>query len=367
MRFRQVLFAFIRLCQCSGLCPLSVYGSAEAERSSIENKKCHFAILTAIIFTVQFILSIHYYIESEKSSLLNYFTLLVSLTIRIHAGMVLIESYANRSIQLQLLEKFDQIEEIFGEKLRIKMNVDRLRRRCGRFIVIWAATFFIFVLTVFLCGLLTSNWQTMFSLAMSITPLYTSTLFYMQLFVYLDLIKYNIETINDCLMKMQNLLSLEWDHLMVSQQRILEVATKTSDICKKLIHLRVCYCKTWEASTLINRCVRWSLLLGINNSFVLYVTNLYWILYSLIYFSPETSVQLVVFILWAVINMSHFVQFSMICNDIMEQVRRSKRHQVIYLISISKLILQSNRMLFLVHKISVDVKQTHLINLVNKT
>lgn len=47
MRFRRVLSPLVRLCQYSGLCPISVYGSET--NSVLSNKRKCFATLTAVI------------------------------------------------------------------------------------------------------------------------------------------------------------------------------------------------------------------------------------------------------------------------------------------------------------------------------
>lgn len=320
MKFRRVLVPIIRLCQCSGLCPISVYGSNA--KLPFGSKKFGFAALSAFIFSVHLIVCVHYflylnyYIDPSSSALLAYIRLFVSFTIRLHAAAVLVESYAKRSIQWELLEKLDEIEAIFIQKLKVKTYDDRVRDRCYRFIIVWIVKFVIFVFLVFFGGVLLFQWSVLYQLVMTIAPFYTSTLFYAQLMVYLDMVKYNIEKINSCLSKMADTPRNCWH----SHQRLAIPSTCINDICQQLIYLRLCYCKTWEASVLINLCVCWSLLLGINNDFVLFVTNVYWILYCLVNASLENWVYLVVYLMWIGINMSHLLLISRVCEHILDQV-----------------------------------------------
>lgn len=325
MRFRIVLKPVIRLCQCSGLCPISVYGSNK-NRNGIRIKNIRFAALTMAMLMVLLINCIvycvysSYFVRWKDSAILIIIAMLVTITIRAHTGMVLIESYKNRSIQLQLLKKYDEIESVFTTKLKMKTNDARVRRRCFSFIFIWIVKVALCISIPYLCGYLTSNRRTINVISVALVPIYFSTLFYAQLMVYLDLVRYNLEMINKCLTKLKDPPQIHW--LRLQRQPICRFTSEICDISQQLIHLRICYNKTWEAAMLINRYARWSLLLGVNNDFVFYVTNLYWILYFLIYLSSSTWSSLVIFMMFAAMNTSHFVQLSMICEQIMEQVTR---------------------------------------------
>lgn len=323
MRFRGVLIPLVRLCQCSGVCPISVYGSQRNASSAPLNKKKRFATLTAFICIVQLLSCIHafmhteYFVNWSRSKIFIYTNLYLSVTIRVHAGVVLIESYVKRSIQLKLLEKFDEIEIIFKEKFKIKTNGDRLRRRFRQPIIGWAAKFLVLLSMVLVGVFMAHSYRLLIGIAMTLPPLYISTLFYVQLMVYLDVLKYNIETINDRLVKLGDSPRSHWTRL--NRQPV--PATEMMDVPQQLIYLRICYSKTWEASVLINRCARWSLLLGINNDFVSSIANCYWILYLLFELSFATSVSnLLLRAAWIGINVSHFLELSIICEQILEQV-----------------------------------------------
>lgn len=319
MRFRKVLLPLIRLCQCSGLCPLSVYGSRT--NSALGSKKTRFATLTAVICIAQLMLCIHTFAHSDNfadsshTNVLVYTNLIVALTVRVHAAVVLVESYVKRSIQLELLEKFDEIAALFKQKLKTTSNDGRLRRRFRQYIIVWIMKLVLLDSTLFLGAILTFNFKILYSLAVTWAPLYSSTLFYVRLMVYLDVVRYNIESINDCLAKLRDP-SPDW--IRLDRQPV--AATETDDISQQLIYLRICYFKTWEASLLINRSVRWSLLIGINNEFVLFVVNSYWLFFLLFQISSTTWISLLLIILWIGFNIPHVVELSMICEQILEQV-----------------------------------------------
>lgn len=326
MRFRRVLFPLVRVCQYSGLCPISVYGSDT--NSALSNKRKRFATLTAAICVVQLLLCIYTFthtnniFDSSRSRMFVYTNMYVTFTMRVHAIIVLVESFVKRSIQLELFEKIDEIETIFIEKLNRKSNDERLRRRFRHFVIVWIVKFVVFNLIILLAGILTSEWRIVNALAITCAPLYISTLFYAQLMVYLDVVKYNIESINDCLAKLRDAPRFHWTRW--NSQPL--PATEMIDVPQQLVYLRICYSKTWEASILINSCVRCSLLLGINNDFVFSVANLYSILY-LVFKLPfaMTYWRLLVRAMWAGLNVSHVWILSMICEQILEQVSIATR------------------------------------------
>lgn len=326
MRFRNLLLPLIRLCQFSGLCPISVYGSKAI--SPLLNKRKRFATLTAAIFVVQMLMCIYTFSDSgsfidwSRSKMFSYTNLFVFFTVRLHVAVVLIESYVKRTIQCELLEKFDEIDEIFSEKLKLKSNDDQLRRRFRQFLIVWIVKLVVINLIVLLIGISTTNWRIINVFALTFAPLYTNTLFYAQLKVYLDVVKYNIETINDCLAKLRDA-SPNWIWL----DRKPVPATETMDVPQQLIYLRICYSKTWEASVLINQCVRWSLLLGFNNEFVFSIVNLYSILYIALKLPfAMNSTRLLLRVSWTGLNVSHFIMLSMICEQILEQVSYATRY-----------------------------------------
>lgn len=319
MKFRRVLLPLIRLCQCSGLSPISVYRS---NATSPFVKKIGFAILSAVILFSQLLMCVHFfahshfYIDWSGSSVLASIQLFTAFTIRLHAVVVLIESYVKRSIQLKMLVKLDEIEIIFVQKLKFETNDVLIRERCRRFIISWMVKFFVPVTVIFFQGIVELKWNVLYIWMMTLAPIHTCTLFYAQWIVYLDMIKYNIESINVCLTKLEESTRIYWLH--GHQQPISTAGTK--EICRQLIHLRKCYCKTWEASVLVNRCFLWSLLFGVTNDFVLYVTNLYWILHVLVSVPMDKWSSLVIFSLWIGINMSHIILISRLCDQISKEV-----------------------------------------------
>lgn len=165
MKFRRVLLPLIRLCQCSGLSPISVYRS-KATSSFVKN--IGLAILSAIILFTQLLMCIHFfahshfYIDWSNSNVLACIQLFTASTIRLNAVAVLIESYAKRSTQLKLLVKLDEIELIFVQKLQFETNDDLLRERCRRLIISWIVKFFVLAIVIFFEGIVGLKWNVLY-------------------------------------------------------------------------------------------------------------------------------------------------------------------------------------------------------------
>lgn len=317
MQFRRALFLAVRICQWSGLCPISVYGSNV--NATIENRKIHFASLSAVHFIVQLIFSIYTFMVVDYSSqwygskLILCTVSFVSFVVRIHAGVVLIESYANRSIHFELLQKLDEIETILVGELKTKINHDRLKRRFCRFIIVWIVLYFGLYLTITFKTILTSDWYYLREFVSGLISCYISSLFFGQYLVYLDVLKYIIEMTNSCLAKLKD--SPQFYRLRPHRQHI-----ESRDICQQLTDLRNCYCKIWKASVLINRCFQWSLLLGVITEFSSSIVSLYWILYTLFNSTPEMDLMMVLTGVAVAITMSNLVLISIICEQIWDQV-----------------------------------------------
>lgn len=320
MKFRRVLISAVRLFQCSGLCPVSVYEYDPALRKSSGK---WLAVLTATICALNVCLWVYvtmhfvYLVDERKPKIFTFIAWVVSSTIRAHTIAVLIESYTNRAMQLKLLEKLDEIEDIFVYKLHVKSDDVWLRGRCHRFIVVWLLKLALVVFVAFFAAVAVLNLDSLVRLAIMVMPLYTSTLFYAQLAVYLHMVEYNTGKINNCLRRLRDIPRIFWH----GHQRHALLTVEMHDVCEQLIHLRICYCKTWQASVLINRCVRWSFLIGVTNDFVLYVANLYWILFSLVQPSFENWLGLGIYVSWISVLMTHFLVITGACDQILEKVR----------------------------------------------
>lgn len=309
-----MLAPFIRIYQWSGLSPFPLF--ANNCKSIWRNESFRFIAITIVNLLISITAcycSLIYF--DYQSNLGSYINLLMTLNVFAHAFAVLIESCSKRSIQSELLTTFDEIEKIYAENLGHRMNERQLRCRFLKFTIIWILknAFITFANILYMIAA-QQYYESLYYAIAIFLPFYTSTLSYAQWLAYVDVVRYNIERTNDCLLKMGETNNIDWlgteGHIFC----IKPVATDAFDTCKRLIHLRKCFNKIWLASTLINRCFHWSLIIGSGNEMCLFVINLYWILLNLTYCSswPDVTFSAI----WAGMILSNFLAISMICEDI---------------------------------------------------
>lgn len=313
MLFRIILAPVIRVFRWSGLSPFPLLAkkSKSIERSEVYRLAAVTAInlLVNLVVGLQNTIQTNFNITRAFDKLLIYGDLIMAVILRVHAIVVLIESYAKRFEQSELLAKFDEIENIFAQKLNVEANQWQERHRFKKFIVIWLAKMAIFSMVLLVAPMFTFEWYNLYYLIVVFTAFYTSALSYAQWMVYVDVIRYNIERINACLMGMGRADRID-GHIFYVR------AVNAQDICERLVQLRKCYIKIWEASMLINRCFCWLFTIGIGVGVYLVVFNLYTILYGVLSLKMLRWHDVVVCASWGSTFAADFVLISMICEDI---------------------------------------------------
>lgn len=351
-----MLAPFIRIYQWSGLSPFSLF--ANNCKSIWRYESFRFVAITLVNLLINITACIYILVRFDYhgglGSLIN---LLMTLNVFTHAFAVLIESCSKRSIQSKLLTTFDEIEKILAEKLDHRMNERQLRLRFLKFTIIWIVKNAVITFASILGVFAAQQYENVYYGIATFLPFYTSTLSYAQWLAYVDVIRYNIERTNDCLLKMGEANRIDWLEPEGQIFCIKPVATDAFDTCKRLIDLRKCFNKIWLASTLINRCFHWSLIIGSGNEMCLFVINLYWMLVSLTDNMSSSWPDVAFCAIWAGMILSNFLAISMICEDINIEVSMfTHRFRYTNLI-FEKIKFQTRRTLFLVHRISAG--ETH--------
>lgn len=327
MSFRTVLLPIIRVFRWSGLSPFPLLPSKQCNSvgrcDSIRYTAISVIIFLLILWSCIVNLRRYDYLLSVDSNMSDYIELFMILIPRIHTFSVLIDSSTNRLNQSRLLTIFDEIETVFAQKLNMPMEKRQLRTRFWRFIIICFVKN-VAIASIFLFSVLAvQTWTSVYHSSMAFLAFYTSTLSYAQWMVYVDVIRYNIERLNASLVKMgdhNRIQRLQEDRYIF---RVEIFSLDAFDTCERLIYLRQCFNKTWQASMLINRCFRWSLLFGSGNELFLLVVNLYWILYCLVNSKFTLWLDIVLCSVWAITNLSNLFVVSMLCEDIKAKVRFS--------------------------------------------
>lgn len=314
-----MLAPFLRICQWSGLSPFPLFAKNSKPIRRNDSFRFVATVVNLLVNTTGCIYSLVRF--NYRGNLSSYMELLMVLNVCTHAISVLIESCSKRSIQSKLLTTFDEIEKILDERLNHRMEERQLRRRFLKFTIIWIVKNTVLTFASILGVIAAQQYENVYYVIATFLPFYTSTLSYAQWLVYVDVTRYNIERTNDCLLKMGDANRIDRLGMEGKIFCIKPVAIDAFETCKKLIHLRECFNKIWLASTLINRCFHWSLIIGSGNEMCLFVINLYWMLYCLVKLPYSSSWPDIAFCaLWAGFILSNFLAISMICEDINNEV-----------------------------------------------
>lgn len=327
MLFRIVLAPFVRIFQWSGLSPLRAV--AEKPKSFWRSKAFQLTAITMANLLINFSAGIHnvtcynlnYRPDGVHSKLVAYTHMLIGLLLRIHAIAVLIESFTKRSTQAKLLATFDEVEHIFANKLNYKIGKRRLRGRFHKFIIIWICKNATMAILVVLFLTYVFKWFKLYNAIVLFVPLYTNSLFYAQWMVYVDVIRFNIRRLSDCLSLMSDKKGTDQPPTDGQIHRVRASPISTIDECERLTHLRECFSKIWHASILVNRCCRWSLFIGCGIDLYLLVINLYRILNSLMHFNFNFACFNAAFgIVWVATILTNFLVISVIGEGINTEV-----------------------------------------------
>lgn len=265
----------------------------------------------------------HLYINWNNPKMYNYITILVPIIIYIQAAVILIESFLKRSHQIALINKFVEIDVVFQQKFTKERNLKKIKTKCISFTVIWALKIMLLTLAVFYFVYETEEWSSLYYLFIYLLPFSLSTLYYIQSMIFIVITKYNIEIINDCLKRINDKSEIDWSRVLSSlyfKKSRLNDNNDLNKVGEQIIALQKAFSIVWESTILINHCVRWSLPLGINNDFFVFVTNLYWlVLWSL---NPTilSRLEVLINLMWTCINIFHIWFVSITCDRTVQEV-----------------------------------------------
>lgn len=322
MLFRTILAPFIRIFQWSGLVPFPLI---EKKPTSFWKSK-HFLFTT--ITVVNLLLNIapgifalvynllNYQPKEGYSKLVSYTHLMTGFILRVNTITVLIETLSKRSIQAKLFETFDEIEYIFTKKLNFQSKMCPPRVRFRKFMIIWIIKNVAFT-TLTVCSFLSAIvWYRFCFAVISYIPFYTSTLFYAKWMVYVDVVRFNIERLNEIIMEMDDVNRIDRPPTNGQIFQVEACPVHAFDACERFAHLRKCFSEIWHASILTNRCFRWSLLIGVGTDLYMLVVNLYFIVYSVVNSDFDSWIHAAVAVVMVVLISTNFLVMSMVCECI---------------------------------------------------
>lgn len=313
--FVSLLSPIIRVCQYSGLSPLDL-----DRGTAFSTKNRHsYAIIMAIWLAIEighFVNGLalqRLYSDWERSKILSCINLVTPLFIRLHVIVVLIESFQQRSAQVEFLDKITEIERYLTMHFHVQIDDVRLQREFRNLLIFWLFR----IGALIMCACMVSTWGTMYYVFLYIVPLYTSTLLYVQFLAYIGTIRYCVDVLN---VEIGQFSMSDVPPGSVLGGDVLQTFVVSFDKISRLTKLREAYQMIWHASALINQCVRWSLPLGVNNEFITLINALYWIVSLCLDPLLGSPRRMQINVIWSLINLSHLFQLSDTCERLAAEV-----------------------------------------------
>lgn len=310
--FVSSLTPIIRICQWSGLCPLDLdRGTAFSTKNIISYK-----ILLAFWLIIDIGHFLHgftqhnVYIDWETAKLLIFIDIITPVFLRLHVIVLFIESYSNRSQQVEMLDKFAEIEAFFASKFDVKIDARYLQRRFRFFLVLWLLR----VAGTLSCLLLVRSWGRVYYQFLYIVPFYTSSLMYAQFSAYVDTIRYCIEMLNKEVGRF-SMSHLSRSSASEKENREEHTFIFVFDKISRIRDLQHGYQLIWQATRLVNSYSHWSLPVGLNNEFITLINDFYWICLVLLDPKKPFSYQILIVVIYGFINSSHIYQTSTLCGQ----------------------------------------------------
>lgn len=287
--------------------------------TAFSTKSIHsYKILMALWLTIEIghflhgIIRMDIYVE-KGSKVLSNVDIITPWFIRLHAIVLLIESFVKRSDQVELLDKMAEIENVFVTKFHVKIDEHKLQRTYRNHLIFWLLR----IAAIIGCLFLGRTWGRVYYILLYMVPFYTSTLMYAQLLAYIDTIHYCIEILIDEVGQFSMRHVPHSAELTNAEKRTFVF---TFEKIERLRDLRHGFQLVWQASILVNHYVRWSLPIGINNEFITLINDLYWICLILLNPMNFSIRQTLICIIWASVNLSCIYQTSSTCDRTMGAV-----------------------------------------------
>lgn len=194
--------------------------------------------------------------------------------------LVVLQAFTSRNEQMEIFDKFDEIDSIFQKKLNATIKYVELKRKYRNKIIIVCVI--ILIIKAIFIGAIIINLSNPSYWIHCFYSLFVIRIRCIQNMFYVDLVKDKIEMINS---KLNEIISLDKDKInkIIFLERFQNNDFK---IYKKPVYdqvqlLKQAYGFVWDISNLINDSFGWSLLAITTQGFIEFTSNGYWLFLSL--------------------------------------------------------------------------------------
>lgn len=330
MKYIENLLPVFRTYQICGFAPFSIpFDSKQIwhDGSSDKNRRKWTIYNVVLLVTLLFLVILNFvyhelHIRDENSTMLSYLSFLMFSAMRLLAVFIVIESLWARNEQMQLLVLLQTVDTILNKKLDIPIEYKSMRRIGIFWMIFWLIKITILQTLIFIILLnqnkniglvLLSLWYTV--------PLFISSIRYLQVTHYIDLIGYRFKAISGYIKEVcEKLPELNSKDAFLKHDND---SMENSDLYDQVVLLRKAYHHLWETTNFMNSAFRWSLLLSIGCSFVIILVNSYRSLVWLLTADAKKSRSILVFFTWTIYHSLYFIKLSGSCYRVLRKVRLS--------------------------------------------
>lgn len=301
----------IRICQTFGLTPFSLNQNTQ---KWVPNPSLKALSITLIIYDgiiLLFMVAFRNVFLKKSSELINILFHFLLLFNHIHAIFALVELFLKCHHQIELLNKFMDLEILLTQHLNAQINCKKFRKKCLQIICIWFGEVFGIFIIDLLSYLNSKDTKQLIYLWLFIPSYALGELSYAYSVLLVTLANEYLVVMNQYLIWMnkpngyyiskENYLNSTWNSLIVGKTEI--------DI-EKLYFIRRSYWRLWEATETMKYLTFWSLHVGISNeSFVLTLNSFF--LISSIFFVRGAFID---YILLSILITNNLVNLLFICH-----------------------------------------------------
>lgn len=236
-------------------------------------------------------------------------------TYRVTHVAIIVESLVKQNQQKCLLEKFFEIDTIFGSKFNMKAkNLRLMRRRLILHVSAWMTVLSCCVFFIFETFLRSISVLKVVTFTLTLLTFLLSEIRYFQIIVFISLLTTRLGILN---------------RVLKSLRRNYKNGMKASGFSRKhhplhmierLSLIRDTYTELWEASNLINECFGWSFLLNTAYDFINITSNAYRMFREL----TDDQVHfkdVITLLVWTFPHVFCIIAFTLMCQNAVNVVR----------------------------------------------
>lgn len=269
--FHQIRF-FIGFFVCFGIWPCW------------QKDRFKYALIAYSLFSISLVFGIfasaffvHNIIEENSlTSVIAYSFLLSILTTHL---IITFEALFNRSAQMQLITKFDYIDNLFSSRLRVKISYNREKRALFVRIVIYVLIIFAIKSALVAYNLQFKN-ETSDFWYHNFYSIWIVRLRCIQVIFFVHLLRNRVQLLNDKMVEMLTVNSWHFTNRNKTESKIEVLVLNDVDPMKafydQLYHIKHIYGELYDICRIISSIFGWSLIAIVTQCFIDFVSNSYW-------------------------------------------------------------------------------------------